>query len=129
MNPETLKTLAEELLSLPTELRDLQIAISNHQTSIDSAQRQISILELDLKSKINDATDPETGKKLYSNEDARKTALIKAASEDLEILSIKEKIQDLNYLLNLNKFEFEYHSNRQRNIRSILAFFSNSDQN
>jgi GTP1/Obg family GTP-binding protein len=129
MNPETLKNLAEELLSLPAELRDLQIAISNHQTSIDSAQRQISILESDLKSKINDATDQETGKKLYPNEDARKTALIKAASEDLEILSIKEKIQDLSHLLNVNKFEFEYHSNRQRNIRSILAFFSNSDQN
>lgn len=115
--------LAERLMELPLEISNLQLETL---TLTEEAQRvlnEILTCETKLKVLISGLTD-EQGKKLHSNEDARRAAFAEMTADDEELNDLKLKNKGLEHELQLKKIKYEALTNEQRNIRTILAFLS-----
>jgi hypothetical protein len=103
---------SQELMEIPSKIKSHQILLS----------RELGNIESGLKLEISNAVDLETGKKLYSNDDARKSALVEHLSASAEYSDLKEKMDTLNRSINELRIEIEYLSNHQRNIRAVFSF-------
>lgn len=55
-------------------------------------ERAIKLLEFSIAADVANAVDPATGKPMYSNEDKRKNAFLKACEESPTISEYREKI-------------------------------------
>jgi hypothetical protein len=117
---EQISQLVDRLMVLPTEIANFQIKALAVNDSIQLVSDEIVRRESEIKSEINAAID-ENGKKLYSNEEARKIAFLSDSKDDetlTELYSTKSKI---SHELDVIRIAIEQHSNEQRNIRSILS--------
>lgn len=115
--------LAERLMELPSEISNLQLETL---TLTEEAQRvlnEILTCETRLKVLIAGLTD-EQGKKLHSNEDARRAAFAEMAADDLELNELRSKNKELDHELQVKKIKYEALTNEQRNTRAVLAFLS-----
>jgi hypothetical protein len=117
---EKLNSLIDRLLTIPAEITDFQVRALALHDAIQIISEKIVQRESEIKTEINSAID-ENGKKLYSNDEARKIAFLTDSKED-DILSVlySEKTEQ-SHKLDLIRISIEQHSNEQRNIRAILS--------
>lgn len=120
---EKLTELVDRLLVLPTELSDLQTKALSISDAVHILSDETVSRESEIKSEINSALD-ENGKKLYSNEDARKLAFLTESKDDTELFHIYASKKEASHQLDLIRISIERCSNEQRNIRSILSVFN-----
>lgn len=117
--------MADRLLELPTEISDLQLQILDHTEVVSATQEKIQVIESKIKSDINNAVDAN-GKKVYSNEDARKAAFIEDAADNDELKELNTILADQQRFIQEKRIQVEALSNEQKNIRTLLHFFANS---
>ena len=117
---EKLNDLIERLGALPAEIADLQIKALAMHDGIQLTSEKIVQRESEIKSEINSALD-ENGKKVYSNDEARKIAFLTDAKDDSTLSMLYAEKSERSHQLDLTRILIEQHSNSQRNIRSILS--------
>jgi len=117
---EKLTSLTERLMILPAEISDLQIKALSLNDGIQLISEEIVQRESEIKTEINSALD-ENGKKLYSNDEARKIAFLTDSKEDSILSKLYSEKSEHSHKLDLIRISIEQHSNEQRNIRSILS--------
>jgi hypothetical protein len=125
---EQLSKLISKLQELPGEIAELQTNALALNDSIQLVSEEIVRRESEIKSEINAATD-ENGKKLYSNEEARKIAFISDSKEDSTLIELYSKKSVISHKLDIVRIAIEQSSNEQRNIRSILNVISLMPEN
>lgn len=112
--------LINRLTALPEEISSLQIKALTQSDLIQEISEKILARESEIKAEINAAID-ENGKKLYSNEEARKIAFITDSKDDQTLSDLYAEKKSASRDLDLTRIVIESKSNAQRNIRSILA--------
>lgn len=117
---EKLNGLIDRLTILPAEISDLQIKALSLNDGIQLISEEIVQRESEIKTEINSALD-ENGKKLYSNDEARKIAFLTDSKEDSILSKLYSEKSEHSHKLDLIRISIEQHSNEQRNIRSILS--------
>lgn len=117
--------MADRLLELPTEISDLQLQILDRTDVVSATQEKIQVIESKIKSDINNAVDAN-GKKVYSNEDARKAAFIEDTADNAELKELNAIVADQQRFIQEKRIQVEALGNEQRNIRTLLHFFANS---
>ena len=115
--------LSNRLLELPQEIADLQLEILQRSNQMQNVSKEIISAETKIRVNIANKVD-ENGKKVYSNEDARKAAFQEFTESDFELNELKEKSAKLDQENQELKIKLEFYGNEQRNIRSILQFFA-----
>lgn len=117
---EKLNSLIDRLNVLPVEISDLQLKALVTNDEIQLISEKIVQRESEIKSEINSALD-ENGKKIYSNDEARKIAFLTDSKDDLTLSALYSEKSEYSHKLDLFRISIEHHSNEQRNIRSILS--------
>lgn len=117
---EKLNGLIDRLMILPAEITDFQVRALALNDAIQLISEKIVQRESEIKTEINSALD-ENGKKLYSNDEARKIAFLTDSKEDHVLSELYVQKSEQSHKLDLIRISIEQHSNEQRNIRSILA--------
>ena len=117
---EKLNGLIDRLTILPAEISDLQLKALVTNDGIQLISEKIVQRESEIKSEINSALD-ENGKKIYSNDEARKIAFLTDSKDDLTLSALYSEKSEYSHKLDLFRISIESHSNEQRNIRSILS--------
>ena len=115
--------LSNRLLELPQEIADFQLEILQKSNDVQEVSKEIISTETKIRVNIANTVD-ENGKKVYSNEDARKAAFQEFTESDLDLNELKEKSTQLDQEVQKLKIKLEFCGNEQRNIRSILQFFA-----
>ena len=123
MNQLQITSLIDRLLVIPSKIEETQAVILEKSQELQKVSNEILLLETTLKSDIAAQVD-DSGKKSYSNEDARRAAFIESANSSLELGNLKEKSSQLDLEIQQERITFEVLSNEQRNIRAILHFFT-----
>ncbi len=120
------QTVIEKLKSLPTDIYNLQIEILEKTVNLNDLSRKIIKAESVIRVNISEMKD-ESGKKKYSNEEARRAAFSELVELDIELIEWKKEMDALENQIQLQKAEFDQLVNEQKNFRSILNFLSNSN--
>lgn len=119
-----LNQLAENLLGLPSKIKQVQLEILDETVEFQVVQDKIKTVESKLKTEINNAVDAN-GKKVYSNEDARRAAFIEDAANNLELTDLNSVLADKQRSLQEKKIAYDELVDTQRNIRVLINFFTN----
>jgi hypothetical protein len=119
-----LNQLAENLLGLPSKIKQVQLEILDETAEFQVVQDKIKTVESKLKTEINNAVDAN-GKKVYSNEDARRAAFIEDAANNLELTDLNSVLADKQRSLQEKKIAYDELVDTQRNIRVLINFFTN----
>jgi hypothetical protein len=122
---EKIDLLVNSLLDLPKEIMDLQLSALEASDRIQSLSDEILIRENEIKSEINAAVD-DVGKKMYSNEEARKIAFLNDSKEDSTLSALYATKKNADVTLQTIRVEIEMKSNVQRNLRSIMSVMAGS---
>ena len=117
---EKLTSLIDRLTVLPAEITDFQVRALALNDAVQLISEKIVQRESEIKTEINSALD-ENGKKLYSNDEARKIAFLTDSKEDSTLIDLYAEKSEHSHKLDLIRISIEQHSNEQRNIRSILS--------
>lgn len=119
-----LNQLAENLLGLPSKIKQVQLEILDETAEFQVVQDKIKTVESKLKTEINNAVDAN-GKKVYSNEDACRAAFIEDAANNLELTDLNSVLADKQRSLQEKKIAYDELVDTQRNIRVLINFFTN----
>ena len=122
MDAQQLNQFAENLLTLPQIIQEIQIALLDTTEEILKVNKEISVLESKIKSEISAEVD-ENNKKVYPNSESRDAAFVEKSSHDSELINLQSSHASLQRLSNIRRCEIERLQNDQRNIRSVLDFF------
>lgn len=117
--------MADRLMELPQAISEIQLEILERTEASKEVQDKITMIESKIKTDINNAVDAN-GKKVYSNAEAREAAFIEDANENQELIDLKKDYDYTQREISEKRIEIERLSNDQRNIRSLLNFFSNN---
>lgn len=117
---EKLTGLIDRLTVLPAEITDFQVRALALNDAIQVISEKIVQRESEIKTEINSALD-ENGKKLYSNDEARKIAFLTDSKDDSTLSELYAEKSEQSHKLDLIRISIEQHSNEQRNIRAILS--------
>lgn len=128
MKQPELIDLSQRLLIIPKEIASLQLEILLKSNIMNEVSKQIITAETKIRVNIASKLD-DVGKKLYPNEDSRKAAFQEISEEDHELNELKKTTSDLDQEILKLKIDLEFLINEQKNIRSILYFFSNESNN
>ena len=120
---EKLNELTEMLLRFPDAIAESQKEILLRQQSMTETKNKVDELETELRVSIANQTD-ENGKKVYTNADSRDAEFSKRRKTVGEFADLDNELSYLDSELQSYKIEYEKLSNEQRNIRTILNFFS-----
>ena len=115
--------LVNRLLELPKKLASVQIDILDSTQETQNISNEIMKCEMKLKQIVSSATD-DNGKKLHTNEEARRAAFIEMAEDDLELADLKQKSVKADKKLQDARINFDILSNEQKNIRTVLIFLA-----
>ena len=120
---EKLNELTEMLLRVPDAIAESQKEILLRQQFMTETKNKVDELETELRVSIANQTD-ENGKKVYTNADSRDAEFSKRRKTVGEFADLDNELSYLDSELQSYKIEYEKLSNEQRNIRTILNFFS-----
>jgi len=123
MKSTLLTDLATELLMMPEKIASLQTELLMLNEKQQDLFLRVEVEDLKLKMEISDALD-ENGKKLYSNADAREAAFSTRKAKDIVMQEMMKEERSLQKEIQLKKIELEKAASTQRNVRSMLSFFS-----
>lgn len=126
MNKEKLTQLSESLLEIPGRISELQGRILDYNEQAQILSGEIALKESAIKTEINAQTD-DNGKKLYTNAESREAAFMETAKDNSELKDLKSKLSSYQGYVAIEKIKLEALNNEQRNIRSILHFFSGAE--
>jgi Na+-transporting NADH:ubiquinone oxidoreductase subunit NqrC len=110
-------------MELPQEILDIQTDIMLKVAESQKISNEIVKCETKLKVMITGLVD-DAGKKLYSNEDARRAAFSEMAEDDIELSELKEKNAQIERAIQEFRISFDCLNNEQKNIRAVLMFLS-----
>jgi hypothetical protein len=127
MEQHTYTELAEALMSMPSQIKEIQLDILSKTEEQTNLEKEISKLEAKIKSEINAAVDAN-GKKVFTNAEMRSAELVERVEADLEISSIKQAHEQISKNISTTRIELEYVNNKQRNARILVDLFSNLDK-
>ena len=119
--------LISKLMEMPQRIATVQASILDKTEESQKITQEIIRCETKLKVLIAGLTD-DSGKKLYSNEDARRAAFAEMSQEDLELNDLKRDNAMLEHSLQEERINFDALTNEQKNIRAILMFLSSNSQ-
>lgn len=123
MNKERLTSLAERLLEIPNEISEKQGIVLDYNDQVQSISNEIAQIESVIKTEINSQVD-DNGKKVYTNAESREAAFIEVSRANTELADKKNSLSSVQGYLSIERIKIETLNNEQRNIRSILSFFS-----
>lgn len=123
MESQKLTELAEKLLEIPSSIYRHQDSLLELNSDLLEKKSQISGIENSFKSIILEKVDGN-GKKMYSNQESRETAFFEMGEQDSEYNSLKSDLVTIEKRIGLEKIRIEELSYEQRNIRTILEYFS-----
>jgi hypothetical protein len=123
MNKERLTALAERLLEIPNEISEKQGMVLDYNEQIQNISNEIAQIESVIKTEINSQVD-DNGKKVYTNAESREAAFIEVSRTNNELMDKRNSLSSVQGYLAIEKIKIETLNNEQRNIRSILSFFS-----
>ena len=116
-----------KLMDMPQRIAKVQLEILEKTEESQKISNEIIKCETKLRVVIAGLTD-DNGKKLHSNEDARRAAFAEMAEEDLELNELKKKSLKVERDLQEERINFDALSNEQKNIRAILMFLSGTQK-
>ena len=90
---------------------------------VQSISNEIAQIESVIKTEINSQVD-DNGKKVYTNAESREAAFIEVSRTNSELMDKKNSLSSVQGYLAIERIKIETLSNEQRNIRSVLSFFS-----
>ena len=120
---KTPQEMAQELAVIPEKVYDLQIQLIDLNDEVETNEKSISDLEIEIKSQVLAAVD-DAGKKMYSNDEARKMAFVSDCNESAEHRELIAKRSNLSKQMQLKRIEIEMLSNQQRNLRVLIGSFA-----
>lgn len=123
MEHSILTDLCTDLLNIPGKISDLRKGILKKSTEMSLVESDIIVREAEIRKGISESTN-EDGKKLYTNEEARKTEFIERSLSDDTYLNLKNQLKEMQDELEGEKIDIEKLNSQQRNYRTILGFFS-----
>jgi hypothetical protein len=123
MNKERLTSLAERLLEIPNAISEKQGIVLDYNDRVQSISNEIAQIESVIKTEINSQVD-DNGKKVYTNAESREAAFIEVSRTNSELMDKKNSLSSVQGYLAIERIKIETLSNEQRNIRSVLSFFS-----
>jgi hypothetical protein len=119
--------LISKLMEMPKMIATVQVSILDKTEESQKITQEIIRCETKLRVLITGLTD-EAGKKLYSNEDARKAAFSEMVEDDIELNDIKKRSSKIEHDLQEERINFDLLTNEQKNIRAILMFLSGTQK-
>ena len=119
--------LISKLMEMPKQIATVQVSILDKTEESQKITQEIIRCETKLRVLITGLTD-EAGKKLYSNEDARKAAFSEMVEDDIELNDIKKRSSKIEHDLQEERINFDLLTNEQKNIRVILMFLSGTQK-
>ena len=119
--------LISKLMETPKMIATVQLSILDKTEESQKITHEIIRCETKLRVLITGLTD-EAGKKLYSNEDARKAAFSEMVEDDIELNDIKKRSSKIEHDLQEERINFDLLTNEQKNIRAILMFLSGTQK-
>lgn len=119
--------LISKLMEMPKQIATVQVSILDKTEESQKITQEIIRCETKLRVLITGLTD-EAGKKLYSNEDARKAAFSEMVEDDIELNDIKKRSSKIEHDLQEERINFDLLTNEQKNIRAILMFLSGTQK-
>jgi len=119
--------LISKLMEMPKMIATVQVSILDKTEESQKITQEIIRCETKLRVLITGLTD-EAGKKLYSNEDARKAAFSEMVEDDIELNDIKKRSLKIEHDLQEERINFDLLTNEQKNIRAILMFLSGTQK-
>lgn len=120
---KTPQEMAQELALIPEKVYDLQLQIISLNDEVEANEKAISDLEIEIKSQVLAAVD-DAGKKMYSNDEARKMAFVSDCNESTEHRGLIATRSSLSKNMQLKRTEIEMLSNQQRNLRVLIQSFA-----
>ncbi len=115
--------LATSLERMPERILEVQLEIIDLAEDIEINSKEIESLEVDIKTAVLNATD-ETGKKAYTNDEARKMAFISDCKENDEHQALIQRRSELAQKMQKIRADLEMLSNHQRNLRVLIEVFT-----
>ena len=119
--------LISKLMEMPKQIATVQVSILDKTEESQKITQEIIRCETKLRVLITGLTD-KAGKKLYSNEDARKAAFSEMVEDDIELNDIKKRSSKIEHDLQEERINFDLLTNEQKNIRAILMFLSGTQK-
>lgn len=123
MNQEKISEMIMKLEIIPGKIAKHSVDLLDLNEKLQESITEINQLESAIKSTINSAED-SNGKKLYSNAEAREAAFLQTAFDDEELKKARETQSELQRKISLERIQIEALNNEQRNVRSIIQYFS-----
>jgi hypothetical protein len=123
MKNQRLIELGERLLETPNKIKELQGKLIILSEEMRENNERILVIENEIKSDILSSVD-SAGKKVFTNSESRDSAFIERSSDNQILINEKLNLKSLKNKMDEIKTEIEFLNNDQRNIRTILEFFS-----
>lgn len=99
--------LVAKMLAYPAEIRRHQEAAAVARRAVEEARGELQLQESILMAEIVSATDPKTGKALFSNDAARRAELEKRKSTSADYQAAAKKLADAEEALRAAELEVE----------------------
>jgi enolase len=115
--------MAQELDQIPQAVYALQLELIESNDSVEANEKAITDLEIEIKSQVLNALD-DAGKKMYTNDEARKMAFVSDCNESTEYRELIAKRSELSKQMQIKRSKIEMLSNQQRNLRVLIQSFS-----
>ncbi len=123
MNQEKISEMIMKLELIPSKIAKHSVEILDLNEKLQESITEINQLESAIKSGVNSAEDGN-GKKLYTNAESREAAFLQIAFDDEDLKKAKEVQAELQRKISLERIQVEALSNEQRNVRTIVQYFS-----
>jgi len=120
-----MEKLIEELQSIPSQVKELKLQIMGLNNIKHQTSERLNEIEMKHKDTINRETTKD-GKKLYSNDDARRTALALFLKEDTEYTKLSSDNKKIDSEIHTNLIEINFLEDIQKNNRYILGYLSST---
>lgn len=112
--------MLEKMLAYPEQLRQHQEAAAAARRAVEEARGELQLQESILMAEIVSATDPKTGKALFSNDAARRAELEKRKSTSADYQAAAKKLADAEEALRSAELEVEQLKNEFSAIRHAV---------
>jgi hypothetical protein len=120
---KTPQEMAQELILIPQAVYDIHLELIEVNDLVEANEKAIVELEIEIKSQVLNAID-DSGKKMYTNDEARKMAFVSDCNESSEHRELIAKRSEFSKQMQLKRIEVEMLSNKQRNLRVLIESFA-----
>jgi hypothetical protein len=126
MDKERLESLANRLLEIPAKIVEAQLELLTLTETSQSQSDKITQIESVIRAEIG-ATVDGSGKKAYSNAEARDAAFVEKTADNYELIVAKTDLAKTQRSVQEKRIKIEALGSDQRNIRSVLYFIGGGE--